>query len=48
MSDWIESFIENYSNYKKTIKCIEKNGIDKQVICLLRLNKKKKKGKGKR
>ncbi|MBA7539967.1 hypothetical protein ES705_32256 [subsurface metagenome] len=49
MTNWIDDFIESYSNYKKITKCLNKGSIDKQAICLIKLNApKKKKKKGKR
>lgn len=51
MSNWIDDFIEHYSNYKKITKCLNKGNINEKMICVLRLNtpkKKKKKGKKRR
>lgn len=48
MTNWIDEFIEGYSKYRKAIKCIEKDTIEKQAICLLKLNAPKKKKKKKK
>lgn len=49
---WIDDFVEGYEKYKDVMKCLNKDSIDKQAICLIKLNappkKKKKKKKGKR
>lgn len=48
MSEWLDDFIETYKTYKDMEKCLNKNSIDKQAICLIKLNAPKKKKKRKK
>ena len=48
MSNWLDDFVKSYKTYTDAKKCLEKNGIDKQAICLLKLNAPKKKKRKRR